>query len=143
MGEREAVCVNRNHISDNIKIHSSFVIAMPAVFYRRGVPCCLCLKYGTFGDCLFSCSTASAWSVLSSGIAPFAPRGTPPVLSPEESVAYEDCMDFRRGCIGAAGLCDRSFSWNIASSSGGKIGHYENTGFSVILEGFLKSRYFL
>ena len=58
----------------------SLIIALPDLFYRRGIFCCLCDEYGDPWNCFFSGIVAAAWNFVSCSACAFTAGRTAQVL---------------------------------------------------------------
>ena len=62
------------------KSNSAIIIALPDLFYRRGIFCCLCDEYGDSWNCFFSGIVAAAWNFVSCSACAFTAGRTAQVL---------------------------------------------------------------
>lgn len=53
MGKGKSVCDYYNPFPYCFKSNSAIIIALPDLFYRRGIFCCLCDEYGDSWNCFF------------------------------------------------------------------------------------------
>ena len=58
----------------------AIIIALPDLFYRRGIFCCLCDEYGDSWNCFFSGIVAAAWNFVSCSACAFTAGRTAQVL---------------------------------------------------------------
>lgn len=80
MGKGKSVCDYCNPFPYCFKSNSAIIIALPDLFYRRGIFCCLCDEYGDSWNCFFSGIVAAAWNFVSCSACAFTAGRTAQVL---------------------------------------------------------------
>ena len=76
----KSVCDYCNPFPYCFKSNSAIIIALPDLFYRRGIFCCLCDEYGDSWNCFFSGIVAAAWNFVSCSACAFTAGRTAQVL---------------------------------------------------------------
>lgn len=80
MGKGKSVCDYCNPFPYCFKSNSAIIIALPDLFYRRGIFCCLCDEYGDSWNCFFSGIVAATWNFVSCSACAFTAGRTAQVL---------------------------------------------------------------